>query len=341
MSTITTHTTGNRATPSLGLIKFNTTTKALEVSDGTGWSVYDYDIVFVEKLLDSYTTSPKLGFSLRKISGTYTGNAIEVRRSSDNASQDIGFDSDGNLDTASLESFVGAGNNGFVSKWYDQSGNANNAVMTTAANQPKIVSSGTTITSGAFPAIEFDGTNSGMYTGSNTFGVAGYNFDLTLLAITEPDTSHNSTTIAHIIGTGSNGNGYADRYGDALRLFPSGSGKSYGYISEHNSIGLQLEDTTNAADDTLSLALLTKDYSAPLSKISTNDGTVVTDTTPPNGDTSSYTTTGIGITFAGGTTTAATERFKGKILEIVQWQNDYDSSRSDIKSDINAYYSIW
>jgi hypothetical protein len=344
MSTLTTHTSATRATPSssnIGLCKFNTTTKAIEVSDGTGWAVYDPDTVFIERLLDFFTTSPKLGFSLRKLRGDYTGNAIEVRRSSDNTSQDIGFDSNGNLDTASLESFVGAGNNGFVSKWYDQSGNSNTALMTTASNQPKIVSSGTTITSGTFPAIEFDGTSSAMYTTTNTFGVSGYNLDLTLVAITEPDTSHNSTTVAHIIGTGSSGANAANTWGDALRLFPSGSGKSYGYISESANTGLQLEDITNAADDTLSLALLTKDYSAPLSKISTNDGTVVTDTTTPNGSYSGYTTTGIGVTFGSGTTTSATERFKGKILEIVQWHNDYDSSRTDIKLEINNYYSIW
>lgn len=43
MSTLTTHTTASRDAHSAGLCKFNTTTKAIEVSDGTNWSVYDYD----------------------------------------------------------------------------------------------------------------------------------------------------------------------------------------------------------------------------------------------------------------------------------------------------------
>lgn len=46
MSTLTTHTTATRATPSgsnIGLCKFNTTNKAIEVSDGSNWLVYDYD----------------------------------------------------------------------------------------------------------------------------------------------------------------------------------------------------------------------------------------------------------------------------------------------------------
>ena len=43
MSTLTTHTTASRDAHSTGLCKFNTTSKAIEVSDGTNWSIYDYD----------------------------------------------------------------------------------------------------------------------------------------------------------------------------------------------------------------------------------------------------------------------------------------------------------
>ena len=43
MSTLTTHTTASRDTHSIGLCKFNTTSRAIEVSDGTNWFIYDYD----------------------------------------------------------------------------------------------------------------------------------------------------------------------------------------------------------------------------------------------------------------------------------------------------------
>ena len=43
MSTLTTHTTASRDSHSTGLCKFNTTSKAIEVSDGTNWLIYDYD----------------------------------------------------------------------------------------------------------------------------------------------------------------------------------------------------------------------------------------------------------------------------------------------------------
>ena len=89
-------------------------------------------------ILDSYGDSV-YAYSLRKLSSTYTGNAIRVRRSSDNSEQDIGFDSSGNLDTTSLLSFVGSGD-GFITTWYDQSGKGNHATNTADnATQPNLV----------------------------------------------------------------------------------------------------------------------------------------------------------------------------------------------------------
>lgn len=43
MSTLDNYTTATRPAHSIGLCIFNTDTKAIEVSDGTNWSIYDYD----------------------------------------------------------------------------------------------------------------------------------------------------------------------------------------------------------------------------------------------------------------------------------------------------------
>jgi hypothetical protein len=56
-------------------------------------------------LLDTYTGAA-VAYSLRQLRTAYTGAAIRVRRSSDNAEQDINFVS-GDLDTQSLLDFVG------------------------------------------------------------------------------------------------------------------------------------------------------------------------------------------------------------------------------------------
>jgi hypothetical protein len=93
-------------------------------------------------LLDTYSGA-SVAYSLRKLSSSYSGSAIRVRRSSDNSEQDINFVG-GDLDTASLLSFVGVGS-GYITTWYDQSGNTNNANQATLANQCQIVSSGSLI----------------------------------------------------------------------------------------------------------------------------------------------------------------------------------------------------
>lgn len=103
-------------------------------------------------LLDTYSGAAA-GYSLRKLSSTYSGNCIRVRRSSDNTEQDFGFVSN-SLDTASLFTFVGGGN-GFVTTWYDQSGAGRNAIQTTASNQPELVVSGAINTLNGKPAIKF------------------------------------------------------------------------------------------------------------------------------------------------------------------------------------------
>jgi hypothetical protein len=106
-------------------------------------------------LLDGLNSSA--AYSLRRLRTAYLGAAINVRRSSDGATQDIGFVNN-ELDTASLLAFVGTGN-GFVTTWYDQSGNGRNATQATSGEQPQIVDSGAVITMSCRPALRFDGND--------------------------------------------------------------------------------------------------------------------------------------------------------------------------------------
>jgi hypothetical protein len=110
-------------------------------------------------LLDTYTNAAA-AYSLRKLRTAYTGSAIRVRRT-DLTESDIGFTSTGALDTTALLTFTGTGalDNGFVTTWYDQSGNSRNATQTTALNQPQIVSAGSLITENGKPSLQFDAVN--------------------------------------------------------------------------------------------------------------------------------------------------------------------------------------
>lgn len=95
-------------------------------------------------------------YSLRRLSISWTGAAIRVRRSSDNAEIDIGFIGE-DLDVVTLLAFVGTGN-GFVFIWYDQINNRH-ATQATPSNQPQIVTNGVLETANGSPAIRFNGMN--------------------------------------------------------------------------------------------------------------------------------------------------------------------------------------
>ena len=106
-------------------------------------------------LLDEFSGAAA-AYSLRNLTFLRGGPVVRVRRSSDNAQKDF---TAAEVSDGSLASWVGAGNNGFVRTWYDQSGNGNNAVQTTSANQPTIVSSGSVILEAGKPTLQFDGIN--------------------------------------------------------------------------------------------------------------------------------------------------------------------------------------
>ena len=100
-----------------------------------------------------------VAYSLRKLRSAYAGSAIRVRRSQDDAEIDIGFDSNGLLDTAAIATHC-ANKNGFVTKWYDQSGNSRDAVQATSTKQPAIYEAGVQVKdSNNRPFVKFDDTD--------------------------------------------------------------------------------------------------------------------------------------------------------------------------------------
>jgi hypothetical protein len=101
-------------------------------------------------LLDLYPNA-QVAVSLRRLRRAYRGSCIRVRRSSDNSEQDFGFVNN-ILDTTSLLSFVGGGT-GFVTVWYDQSGNGRNYTQTIAGNQPVIIIGGVLSSINSNPAV--------------------------------------------------------------------------------------------------------------------------------------------------------------------------------------------
>jgi hypothetical protein len=103
--------------------------------------------------LDDYTSGMVSAHSvIRRLLTSYEGSLVRIRRSSDDAEQDIGVTGAGLLDTAAITSFVGA-NSAYVTTVYDQSGNSRNYLQATAALQPRLVNAGTLETNSGQPAI--------------------------------------------------------------------------------------------------------------------------------------------------------------------------------------------
>jgi hypothetical protein len=176
--------------------------------------------VIASNPLSAITATSATAYSLRKLSCSYFGNAIQVRRSSDNAVQDIGFTSLGDLDTISLKTFIGA-NSGFIAIWYDQSSNGRNASQANTARQPRIVNAGVIERQNTKPAIYFGGLTRGLFTGNFSGyataacfnGVAKVNTNLTYNTIVNKTNNNNfPCPIDFYNGSILSGNGIAGQY---------------------------------------------------------------------------------------------------------------------------------
>lgn len=98
--------------------------------------------------------SATVGFSFRVLSVNNGRACMNVRRSSDNATQDIAF-VNGEFDVASFSSFIGGGS-GYCVTWYNQISSTLDATQATQANQPQITLSAH---GNGKPSLFFDGTD--------------------------------------------------------------------------------------------------------------------------------------------------------------------------------------
>lgn len=116
--------------------------------------------------------APHRALSLRRLLGSYTGALIRVRRSTDNAEQDIAPAANGDLDTAALLAFAGSGS-AYVTTWYDQSGNGRHMTQATVAAQPRIVNAGALDVLAGKAAILFDGVDDHLFAATSGLYAAG------------------------------------------------------------------------------------------------------------------------------------------------------------------------
>jgi hypothetical protein len=91
----------------------------------------------------------------KRIVKSYTGNAVQIRRTSDYTYRDFGFDHNGDLKINEMLAWVGTGNDGLARIVYNQANPNYNAEQLTTSNEPKIISNGVFLSDG----LLFDDSN--------------------------------------------------------------------------------------------------------------------------------------------------------------------------------------
>jgi hypothetical protein len=279
-------------------------------------------------ILDTYTGAAAAYSAARRLSSTYTGSLIRVRRSSDNAEQDIGYDGSNVLDEAALTSFVGSGNNGFVTTWYDQSGNANNAVQSTAANQPQIVSSGSIVKRGGKPALDFDGSNDRFTRNSKILNNTGFS----AFTVLELDSTSTRVAAWDIAGGGSNQYVVLD-----INTFGT-AGQRFGYYVVDTSFDSTA--STNLNQNLVSIHATTTALTSTTANTSyfvNNSSSPITNITGNNlyRDFSGITN------FSIGSFTNGSLPFAGEMQEIIFYPTNRIGDNTGINTNINTFYSIY
>jgi len=268
-------------------------------------------------LLDTYTGAAA-AYSLRKLRSAYSGSAIRVRRASDNAEQDIGFNVFGELDTVSLASFC-SGTDGFVKTWYSQVGTGVDATQTATGSQPKIYDSATgVVTENGKPAVEFDGSNdylesANVISGTTARSILSVNNDTggsdsSIYTATKTNTglgtrylfgtNNNGTNIQVVVRGGSAGGSYTGNTQHVVSHFLAAS-------SDINTLSMFVDNS----------ALTLTTSSEPVN--THNDNAWI------------------------GAFEGPSQYWTGTQQELIIYTSDQSANRTNIEDNINTFYSIY
>ena len=269
-------------------------------------------------LLDLYPNA-RVAYSVRKLRKAYTGFCMRVRRSSDNTEKDISFLNNA-LNETELTNFVGAGD-GFVTRFFDQSGNGNDARSITSANQPRIVNAGTIETINGKPAIR---------TIENT---SRQNMDLTT-AFQQAQWSQ--YMVIEKITTNRQASGVCTKAG-------GGPNNGFTYFEDSNIYAISTNDNTTSdiTYNSSSLSNLTSPkIFMGISYTNGDEGDIWQNSSPLS---VSYTSAGINPNFNSLFLYSDGNQYQSnaKHCEVVFWNGDQTANAVAIQNNANSYFSIY
>ena len=260
-------------------------------------------------LLDDYPGAVA-AYSLRELSTAWSGlDVIRVRESGSNTEQDF---TAAEITDGTLSAFCGA-NDGFVVTWYDQSGQGNDVTQSTSGNQPKIYdgTAGLNFKNGK-PSLSFDGSGSGNYFNLSTSDFGGNLLDLFIVGSVDTYDINGSIILAST-------NSPAVFY-------------QFGTITKAYYQGNYLINGINIDDNQQRLLELYSDGASRYAVYNSDEYSVVGFVPVITSGLRSYML---------GKYPGDSWNWDGQLQEIVIYATNQFSSRDNIETNINTYYSIY
>lgn len=282
-------------------------------------------------LLDQYPSSTSVyGYSLRKLSSSYSGPVVRVRRDSDNAESDIGFNSDNEIDTDALIAFVGS-NHGYVTTWYDQGGLGNNISSSAATRQPRVAIGGTVRITDGKPSMFYNTDLLGgarineLHNGTNCFVAA--------LVKSNYNTTARQSLVATCQNLGSNTGYQFHMVTSSSDHIVSNVRNGSGLVSSNITPGDYPENSRYLITDVLDVSNSTL---ANRSTINVNNSSDINNNTSNGIPSTSNSTRGLMVG-----ATVSDSYFRGDMQEIIIYTSDQSSNKAGIIENINNHYLVY
>jgi hypothetical protein len=254
-----------------------------------------------------------VAYSVRQLNNNATASMRVRRTVAPFDEQDIGFDSNGELDTSAISTFGGS-DPLTVSVWYDQTGGCNHSSQTIEIRQPEIYDGVSVNLDNGKPAVRF--TDPGQDSNRDTLDW-GYDVDTQLFSwscVAGFSPSGAVRTIIHRDNTGAGNYLRVDTNGYVIvkpNDFDGLSGSTFDGTQKLNTVIRSSATTATSYQD-----------GSQTGTISTLDASnIVWGNTDAN-------ITGTGV-------------LSFNVQEIVLWTSDESTNRTGIETNINGYYSIY